>query len=814
MQQGIRAADRTIAVLSRAYLDSVYGTAEWQEAARADPHGFQRKLIPIRVEDCPRPGYLSSVVSFDLFDCSRAEAVPRLLNTIRGATAGRAKPAQIPEFPGRLEDRPRPPRLSNQSVPPSFPSLGGPPRPPADTPAIGSTTPKITALMVHSPADLAISKRLLSRIDLFREEGLPLDLRLHQLSAIQRRSSFDKASLILIVVTRDLLSSRFATSKALKDLLRRHEHGFISVLPVIATAATWKDQVFGRLPTLPADGRSPAESKSQTEWIEAVADGVRAAALDLARKAARKSGDHVPTLPVGDSGTIRPTSPVANKSGSYGPRQILVEVFKPAGVPVVTFVEPDDFTAFRMSLAQPGIGIVLEGPSGVGKTTILDWALRQSGDRFGPTRKYSARVPVHLKEIARIPSSSHHGIVAVDDFHRLPPSLQSDLVDYMKVLADDGDSRAKLVIVGIPGTAISLVDFSFDIANRIRVFRPGRVDDRLIRELVEKGESALNLSFDKRDEIVRESSGSLITAQSLCWTLATMAHVEESLKEHRLIRTNLREARRRVTNDLRIKYQGFVDSFICLDETSEDACIDILLELGKAADGVLSLDDFRDRNLRHREAVDRLFTKGTVEQSRLDEKIGRHLFYDSRARRLIVDDPQLIFFLRQLKREDLAVIAGKRPPMRRDQIFVCYSHTDSRWLDRLLIHLDPLERRGILDIWSDQRIEPGDDWKEEILAALDRAQFAVLLVSADFIASKFIQEIELPRLLSAAENGGCRVLPVLVRASTFGETPSLSRFQHANPNGATLAAMGKEGAEQVLANLTRSILKRIESSPT
>ena len=57
MQAGARAA-RTLAVLSQAYLDSVYGSAEWQAARVSDPMGAGRRLVTVRVAACARPGLL------------------------------------------------------------------------------------------------------------------------------------------------------------------------------------------------------------------------------------------------------------------------------------------------------------------------------------------------------------------------------------------------------------------------------------------------------------------------------------------------------------------------------------------------------------------------------------------------------------------------------------------------------------------------------------------------------------------------------------------------------------------------------------
>jgi tetratricopeptide (TPR) repeat protein len=110
MQQGVSRAERTLAVLSPAYLESVYGEAEWQAAWRDDPTGEQRKLLVVRVADCPRPGLLGSVVGEDLFGVSEAIAKQRLHRLVRGAIEGRLKPSDRPAFPpsSRAISGPRP----------------------------------------------------------------------------------------------------------------------------------------------------------------------------------------------------------------------------------------------------------------------------------------------------------------------------------------------------------------------------------------------------------------------------------------------------------------------------------------------------------------------------------------------------------------------------------------------------------------------------------------------------------------------------------------------------------------------------------
>ena len=45
--------------------------------------------------------------------------------------------------------------------------------------------------------------------------------------------------------------------------------------------------------------------------------------------------------------------------------------------------------------------------------------------------------------------------------------------------------------------------------------------------------------------------------------------------------------------------------------------------------------------------------------------------------------------------------------VQRHRVFVSYSHRDRRHLDRLRVHLQPLERKGLSDVWDDTRLSRG-----------------------------------------------------------------------------------------------------------
>ncbi len=528
--------------------------------------------------------------------------------------------------------------------------------------------------------------------------------------------------------------------------------------------------------------------------------------------AARGASTYGPTFPPAAEAELAEdlrSAPPA-RAGRRGQVWDVSDVFRPTGNPEVTFVQPTRFVQFRMSMRQPGLSIVLEGPSGVGKTTLLRHAIEQDTRRLGEPAVLSARTAEDRARIdAMIGGADHSGIVAIDDYHRLSGKQQERVVDYLKYLADTGDRDRKLVIVGIPDTARSLVQVSFDVANRIRAFRPGWATDQQVEELISKGERALNISFDDRQAIVRAAAGSLITAQTLCWHLLGPSRIEETVPDLLVVRTDIHQARLQVAEELELKYQDAVEAFASLDGSDETVCIELLLGLADSRDGILDLDRFALAGSAAASGAVGALAGGVGAAMAADATVGRVLYHDAGRRRLIADDPQFVFYIRQLNRERLVRDAGKRTPLPRSGTFVCYSHQDAAWMKRLQVHLSPLERDKLVSVWSDEKIRPGDDWRAEIDAALATARYAILLVSADFLASSFIREVELPRLLAAAEQGGCRVLPVLVRASAFAQTPELARFQYVNPGGRTLASLPAEDAEQVLNGLALALRNQI-----
>lgn len=148
---------------------------------------------------------------------------------------------------------------------------------------------------------------------------------------------------------------------------------------------------------------------------------------------------------------------------------------------------------------------------------------------------------------------------------------------------------------------------------------------------------------------------------------------------------------------------------------------------------------------------------------------------------------------------------GARVAKECTNVFVSYSHQDRRHLNRLRVHLRPLERDLSIDLWHDTRIKAGKRSREEIAAAIDAANVAILLVSADFIASDFIAANELPPLLKAGKQRGMTILPVILGHCRFAHSRELSEFQAVNNPSRRLAGLPVAERERIWLKVSESV---------
>lgn len=145
-------------------------------------------------------------------------------------------------------------------------------------------------------------------------------------------------------------------------------------------------------------------------------------------------------------------------------------------------------------------------------------------------------------------------------------------------------------------------------------------------------------------------------------------------------------------------------------------------------------------------------------------------------------------------------------------LVVSYSHADRKWRDELRKFLAPLVRQKRIRIWDDTAIDAGEQWRDEIKRVLGVANVAVLLMSADFLASDFISQQELPLLVDRArkKEAGMRLLWIAVRPSGFELEPDVEALQALNDPNRPLSKLQKPAWETELTKVCEKILAAIE----
>jgi ATP-dependent Clp protease ATP-binding subunit ClpA len=103
------------------------------------------------------------------------------------------------------------------------------------------------------------------------------------------------------------------------------------------------------------------------------------------------------------------------------------------------------------------------------------------------------------------------------------------------------------------------------------------------------------------------------------------------------------------------------------------------------------------------------------------------------------------------------------------KVFVSYSHANRKWIEAgqfgLIPWLASALRRRQVEFWydrSDLKRAPGADYRKRIERAILEADFALLLISTDYLVSDFIRRIEMPLIRKRLDRQELAVIPILV----------------------------------------------------
>jgi len=148
-------------------------------------------------------------------------------------------------------------------------------------------------------------------------------------------------------------------------------------------------------------------------------------------------------------------------------------------------------------------------------------------------------------------------------------------------------------------------------------------------------------------------------------------------------------------------------------------------------------------------------------------------------------------------------------------VFISYAPEDEDLRGELDKHLAVLRREGIIRGWSDRMIGAGAEWRGEIDRRLDEADIILLLVSASYLASDYLYDVEMARAIERHDARQSTVIPVILRPCDWASAP-FGRLRALPSSGQPVTGFGNVDA--ALADVARALReeaqKRIGPNPS
>jgi hypothetical protein len=295
--------------------------------------------------------------------------------------------------------------------------------------------------------------------------------------------------------------------------------------------------------------------------------------------------------------------PERSSTGSAMEQKKLADVFKTVGLPPYTYVKPPYYGEVRADISQPGRHLLIEGPSGIGKTCVTFKVFEELGWKNDSRYSYIScrdvdghkRIEAFFEAAAKgqIPKPA---LIVVDDFHLLTASRRAEIGSLLKRMSDrafEHSDPPKAILIGIPTTGVSLLSDAYDLGPRLATYVISRASDAEIDRLISEGESALNVLFEDRDVLLSESAGNFWLAQYVCNKVCATHEVFETQKDAKILTFDLLSIRQRLMTELTQRYLPIAKTFAKGKKWrpgGNKPYLEVLLALCKLPESVVTFD--------------------------------------------------------------------------------------------------------------------------------------------------------------------------------------------------------------------------------
>ena len=345
------------------------------------------------------------------------------------------------------------------------------------------------------------------------------------------------------------------------------------------------------------------------------------------------------------------------------------QIFRLDGPPSVTFVEPPLFSELKLALRTMGTGLVVEGPSKVGKTTAIKKVMESLRVPEAAQIWWDGREPPpleHMRQTLReLRNGDQNRWLFIDDFHYVEDEqYRRQLAFGMKGLADQAQPHGKVTLIGINPLGSSLVDVMPDLSGRFRIYRLDIEKDwkgsTKIAEVIFLGEHAANVRFKRRDEFVVAAGGSFFLAQYLCNVAAVKSGIHAAQSNTVEIDLGPADAVAAIQGELAARFRAPMLEFSAFDATPppRGAGLSLLWLLARSSDGFVPLPEARLRFPMLGAAFEWFLESNLTRCFHEHPELRSLLYYNRATTTLTMEDPQLKFYLRELDWEKFAEASG------------------------------------------------------------------------------------------------------------------------------------------------------------
>ncbi len=148
--------------------------------------------------------------------------------------------------------------------------------------------------------------------------------------------------------------------------------------------------------------------------------------------------------------------------------------------------------------------------------------------------------------------------------------------------------------------------------------------------------------------------------------------------------------------------------------------------------------------------------------------------------------------------------------------FIIYSSKDKTFREELEQHLSLLTETGLIEVWSDREILPGEEWDKAIEKQLNAAKLVLMLISVDFFNSHYIRHKEFKKAIAKRTSGDATVIPIIVRDCSWEIHPVVKELQVLPKGGKPISSRHWPDRDEAWSDVVRNLalsIKKLTADP-